>query len=137
MTKRKGKSRSERGYEMVAAGTHSMAGAARELGISAAAVAKACNLRGIKGMTPLGKIAARYQPPMTEEQRRARLEMARRIAAEYRKANGIPDPVEIVKLVKSGKSYAKAARVYGLTRNQVAGYINRAKESGLYDGTQA
>ncbi len=110
-------------YLLVKAGTHSHAEAARECGIYPATVSYECRKHGLRGITERGRSAAA----------RARSIASRKAAVEYRARIGV-DPLKVYEMAKVG-SYSEVAKALRLTRNQVAGYVNRVK-SGVQYGAQ-
>jgi transposase-like protein len=107
------KSRSEMAADLVASGEASKSEAARRFGLTPWAVGFVCKRRGLPlGTTDLGRQA-----------------MGRGRTEERRKANGYPEPSQLLKLYeKSNGSYSDIAAQFNMTRGQVAGFINRARK---------
>ena len=114
----KRKSRTQQAVDLVSAGTHSKADAARAVGISKQAVCKACCNAGIGGFTQLGRRSSREA-----------------VAKHYRKVRDKNislarqgDDIETLHFVR-GLSYGDISELLGMSRNAVAGKIDRIKRS--------
>jgi transposase-like protein len=115
--------------DLVERGAASKAEAARRFGLTRWAVGLACKSRGLPmGQTDLGKEVIRLRN-LTDEGRRSLAEARRRYAKRYRKAMGYPEPSRLLRLYEKGRgSYSDIAAQFNMTRNQVAGFINRARK---------
>lgn len=128
------KTRSHLAADMVAAGTHSMASAARAYGIRTESVRIACLKRGIRGITAVGRAA------MCNPEKMARMLAlsipAFKAASELRRAErGIPSDAEIIAMTERGMSYEMIARKLKTTRGAIAGIVHRAKRRAAEDGS--
>lgn len=115
----------EQAVELVRSGL-SKAAAARQVGLSRWGVGRACKKHGLpSGCTAAGRkaMAAVQHRPMSSAAKAACL----RRAKAYRKSKSFPEPVTVLRFVDRGNTYAAAARHFGITRNQVAGYVYRAR----------
>lgn len=121
------RSRGELAADLVEAGTHSMAEAAREHGISLSRVGQTCNARGIKGRTTIGIDAVKG--PMCEAAAERLRDIARARCAAIRAERGIPDPSAILAMHEADDlSYSEISKRLKITKNQVAGLIHRARK---------
>lgn len=126
----KRKSRTQQAVDLVRAGTHSKASAARALGITKAVVSVACRAAGMAGVTEVGRSALSTNiSPETARARRAALARHRRNVRVKNISLARPgDDIETLHFVR-GLSYGDIAELLGLSRNAVAGKIDRIKRS--------
>lgn len=126
-TQQKRKSRSQRGADLVEAGTHSMSSAAREFGISRTTVMMVCHDRGICGLTKIGRrdVGRALNAPGVRAKRAASYKQR---CEEKRRERGLPSDRELLRLARSA-SYGQLAARLRLTKGQVAGYIHRARKA--------
>lgn len=120
-------SRTQQAVEMVRRFGMSKADAARAVGVTPQAVSKEARRQGLRGITDAGRHAmGNAFRRLTPERKRF---IVRRAAAEYRARHGYPSPLAILEQhEKEGATYTEIANRYGLTRSQVAGFINRARK---------
>ncbi|TXH53585.1 MAG: hypothetical protein E6Q97_13040 [Desulfurellales bacterium] len=123
----KRKSRTQQAVDLVSAGTHSKADAARAVGISKQAVCKACCNEGIGGFTQLGRraIAASSASASKIE---AIAKSRSKVRAENISFARPGDDIETLHFVR-GLSYGDISELLGMSRGAVAGKIDRIKRS--------
>lgn len=98
---------------------------AREYGVSRSRISQICLAHGIRGLTEDGRKALALPEGAITFAHEAR---SRRLK-EYRRVLGIPEPGKLLEIHTTKRmTYKAIATKYGLTRNQVAGYIFRAKK---------
>lgn len=126
--------RSKQAVEMVRQLGMSKAEAARQVGVTTASVGIYAKQNGIApGITPAGRCVNSLRAKKKLHTRAAherRLAATTTELAEYRRAFGIPEPQEIIEARASGMTFSDIARMFGVTRNQVAGVIRRYRCGG-------
>lgn len=122
------------GVELVRQGM-SYAAAARSVGLTPEAVRIASKRAGIVSPTTADGRAAASRARWRDPQYRSKTVSAKRLqSASYWAMIGVPDPVGILRQHEAGATYRQIADKYLMTREQVAGYVFRARK-GIYSST--
>lgn len=126
----KRKSRTQQAVDLVKAGTHSKASAARALGVSKATVSRACRAAGLYGVTEIGRRAwsTNISPETARARREALARYRRKVRAENISLARPGDDIETLHFVR-GLSYGDIAELLGTSRSAIAGKIDRIKRS--------
>ncbi len=126
----KHKSRAQQAVDLVRAGTHSKADAARALGVNKSTVSVACRAAGIVGITEIGRraLSTNISPETARARNDALARHRRKVRAENISLARPGDDIETLHFVR-GLSYGDIAELLGLSRNAVAGKIDRIKRS--------
>lgn len=126
----KRKSRTQQAVDLVRAGTHSKASAARALGVGKSTVSVACRAAGIVGVTEIGRRACstNVSPETARARNDALARYRRKVRAENISLARPGDDIETLHFVR-GLSYGDISELLGMSRSAVAGKIDRIKRS--------
>lgn len=126
----KRKSRTQQAVDLVRAGTHSKASAARALGITKAVVSVACSAAGMAGVTEVGRRAwsTNISPETARARNDALARYRRKVRAENISLARPGDDIETLHFVR-GLSYGDISELLGMSRSAVAGKIDRIKRN--------